>query len=145
MIGMRRGTCRNKLAVVLDKDKELFSQCLEFMLRIKEARHLKILTRHLRKFDRLQHKHFRGVLSYSNNNVNNSSLHNRNTHNSSNNAVNDIKNMDNYNNCNNNGYNSNNTSDNNNNNHRGDSDINKNSDDTKIKWVINMSNTASQI
>ena len=50
MFGMRRDTCRNKLAVILDK--ELLKQCLEFMFRIKQARHLKTLTRQLSKFGR---------------------------------------------------------------------------------------------
>ena len=50
---MRGDTCRNKLADILDK--ELFNDCLEFMVRIKQARHVKIITRQLSKFDRLQH------------------------------------------------------------------------------------------
>ena len=62
--------------------------------------------------------------SYSNNQVHHISLHKRITHNSRNNASND---------------NNDNNSDNNKSNHRGDKD--RNNDNTKVEWVINMSNT----
>ena len=51
MFGMRRDSYRNKLADI--SDKELFNECLEFIFRIKQARHLKILTRQLNKFGKI--------------------------------------------------------------------------------------------
>ena len=122
MFGRRRDTCTNKLAAILDK--ELFKKCLEFMFRIKQARHLKALSRQLCEFDRLQYKHYGCVCSYTSNHVHNIGLHNRNVHNSSSNAGSD---------------NNDNNSDNRNSSHRGDSD--RNNDDAKMKWVVSMSNT----
>ena len=82
MFGMRRDTCRNKLADILDKD--LFNECLEFMFRIKQARHQKILTWQFNMFDRLQHKSHKGILPYFKR-VHNINCHNGNTYNSNNN------------------------------------------------------------
>ena len=89
MFGLRRDTCRNKLAHVLDK--ELFSKCLEFMTRIKHSRHSKTPTGQLSKFHRLEHKYNGGfnsytrtnhhveVISYTKHSVNtyNSNIHNK--------------------------------------------------------------------
>ena len=54
LCSLRKDTCINKLANILDK--ELFRECKEFMVRIRQARHLKNLTREVNKFDRFQHK-----------------------------------------------------------------------------------------
>ena len=59
LLKMKRNTCRRKLATVLNMDQELFSECLECMDKIKQARHIKTHSRHFNKFNRLQQKHYR--------------------------------------------------------------------------------------
>ena len=77
------------------------------MARIKQARHLKTLTRQLRKFHRLQHKYYGGVYSYNNKHVHNISLLKRNLNMSCDNTGND--NTQNNNRINNNDNNNNNS------------------------------------
>ena len=60
MLKTKRDTCRNKLVTVVNRDKQLFSECLVFMDKIKQVRHSKTLGRHINKFNRLQQKH-RGI------------------------------------------------------------------------------------
>ena len=118
MFGMRGDTCSNQLAVVLEKKP--FSEYQKFLTRIKQAMHLKTLTRQVRQFYRLQYKYYGGVCSYSNKYVYNVGLLNQNLHISSNNTGNDNTKK------NNNRINNNEKNDNNKNNskHRGESDNN---------------------
>ena len=43
MLKMKRDTCKNKLTTILSMDQDLFSECLEFMDKIKQVRHIKSL------------------------------------------------------------------------------------------------------
>ena len=44
-------------------DQDLFTECLEFIDKIKQVRYIKTLTRHLNKFNSLQYKHYEDVCS----------------------------------------------------------------------------------
>ena len=115
---MRRDTCRNKMADILDN--ELFNACLEFMVRIKQARYMKNA-----KFDRLQHMYHGQFHPYSS--PINGCVHNSNNYvrNNENNTYND------------NGNSNENNNDINNSNHRGERNIN-----IINRWIINMSSTS---
>ena len=69
---------------MLKFDKDLFSECIEFMARIKQVRYLKTLTRWLKKFPQCQHKQYRGVCSNQNNHTHKASSLNNKLHNNSN-------------------------------------------------------------
>ena len=74
MLKTKRYTCRSKLANVLNLDQQLFSECLVFIDNIKQVRHLKTLSRHINKFNRLQQKH-EGIHGRQNYHVQQTSLH----------------------------------------------------------------------
>ena len=94
MCSISKDTCKNKLANILDK--ELLRECQEFVVRIRQARHLKTLSRQLHKFDQLQHKNNVGVCLYAikYRNRDNNNIYNNNNVYSSNNYNNDGRNRD---------------------------------------------------
>ena len=117
MFKIKRDTCRNKFAVLLHLDQDIFSVFLEFIEKIKKVRHIKTLGRHLNKLNRHQHKHFRGIHS----NHNSHTQYVRPLINNDNNFKNkENRDID----------------------HRGDNNSN-NTDDTSSKWLVNMSRSPS--
>ena len=136
MFGIKSNTCGNQLAG--KTDKQLFSECLKSMVRIKQARHIKTLTRQLKKFDRLQQKHYGGLHSNYKNHIHNVSLLINKLHNNS--YQKGINNINNNKRTNNNDNSNHHRGDNDKNNHH-KCDNNSNTGDTNRKWFINLSNS----